>query len=50
MTEMKNLLLEEKERRLHAMEELQKTKEHFMKFQNENEKLKQELYYEKHGN
>ena len=32
------------------MEELQKTKEHFMKFQNENEKLKQELYYEKHGN
>eukprot|EP00347_Sterkiella_histriomuscorum_P009953 403339244 len=48
--ELKNLFLEEKERRLKVVEELHKTQENFMKYKFENEKLKQDLIAEKQNN
>ncbi|CDW79560.1 UNKNOWN [Stylonychia lemnae] len=48
--ELKNLFLEEKEKRLLVVEELQKTNENFMRYKNENERLKQELQAEKQQN
>lgn len=40
MTDVKNMLLEEKERRLQVQEELNKTKEQHLRYITENEKLR----------
>lgn len=48
--DIRNIMLEEKEKRLHIQEEMNKTKEQHLRYISENEKLKMELFNEKQHN